>query len=151
MFRDENVVLSPPPSIEYRIKAAMLDEYPFQVVYYNRKEGASIAAMQFAQENENVVILALNLMKRYYEECGIKVISCTTSIPYHWTNKIIIADCLSDKELKKWRELIGRGNRIIALKGIRSEEGSGFCIVNNINLENMKPWDRRIGGAMNYE
>ncbi|WP_144027387.1 hypothetical protein [Paenibacillus selenitireducens] len=115
--------VSQPPTIEQRIRAAMIDEYPYQVVYYTRREGATSSIIEIAKENESIVVLTNSVMERQYKEKGIRCMNYRNSHQRWLYGKkpiTLIADVVPDEALAPWRrELRGPINRIIAVKSIQ--------------------------------
>lgn len=111
--------LSPPPSIEDRIRAAIKDEYPYQVVYYNRMEGATTAAIGLAKKDENILIMSPSRLKRMYSDEGIAWRNSDEPIRVRLNQTTIITDVVHDKRLMELRrDLLPQGFRIIALKAM---------------------------------
>lgn len=127
--------LSKPPSIELRIRAAMMDEYPYQVVTYTRGEGATYAVLEIAKGNKDIFFLSHSHAKRDCREKGVNFINASRD-PETFRNTTIIADVVSDSEMKKWRDrLHGLGNKIIRLKGIFTDERDGKVYVAGKELQ----------------
>lgn len=138
-MNDQILRLSPPPSIENRIKAALIDEHPYHVVYYNRKEGATPAIREIANGNNKITVLSIHAMERYYKEKDVRFYNCNKRHYDGLQFDIVIADVVPDKKLKEFCRMFPY-IKLIALKPILHDLEQDEFIVNGIDLATMEPW-----------
>ncbi|MGG4096191.1 hypothetical protein [Paenibacillus lautus] len=117
--------LSPPPSIEQRLMAALGDEYSYQVVYYNRCEGATSAIQKIVRENPSIIVAGVDGHKDNYRRAGIpykdyRDLFARLSTPFELRNaQAIIIDIVPESELRKIRQAaLPFARKLIVLKSI---------------------------------
>lgn len=116
--------LTPPPNILERLKAAVNYNFDYQVIHYNRLEGASTAAVEIAKAGRNIAILSHRVHQSEFRDERYKFFDYESRIPDGLGNMIVIADVVPEIVLSRWRQVLlreGRGNKIIALKAIGQE------------------------------
>jgi hypothetical protein len=113
--------LSEPPSIELRIRAAMMDEYLYQVVTYSRREGATMVVMELAKRNKDIVIIGNDWVRQECKKWSLPFIHEKSDPNVEFRSKILIADAVNEGYLKGWISQTMKGNRLVVLKGIRTE------------------------------
>ena len=116
--------LSVRPSIMERITAALNEPYEFQVVYYNRREGASSAAIELALTGKNIAILSSAAHHSQFRRKRAPFFDYNKCIPDGMSNMTIIADVVPEQRLSEWCSVLlrnGAGNKIIAIKAILRE------------------------------
>lgn len=126
--------LSAPPSIELRIRAAMMDDHPYQVVTYSRREGATTVAMELAKRNGDIVIIGNDYVQRECKEWRLPFYHEKADPNIEFRGKILILDTVPEKYLKGWYEQSRKGNRVVVLKGI-SIEGDGVVYVQDKRMD----------------
>lgn len=115
--------LSPPPSIEQRLYAALHDEHGYQVIYYNRCEGATHAIAKLAKDNERIMVAGVTGHKSYYREAGVPYKDYQELISSHSMSlrgvQAVILDVVPENALSKLRDSILRfGCKLIVIKSI---------------------------------
>jgi hypothetical protein len=131
--------LSEPPSIELRIRAAMMDDHPYQVVAYSRLEGATTAVMELARRNGDIIIIGNDHIRNECWKLGIPFIHQASDPSVFMTRKILIADAVQEKYLKGWFEQTEKGNRLVVLKGIQTErDGEVYVQGRRIDFKDKK-------------
>lgn len=115
--------LSPPPSIEQRLTSALGDEYSYQVVYYNRCEGATSAIQKIVKANPSIIVAGVCGNEDNYRRAGIpykdyRDLYDRLSTPLYLRNaEAIILDIVPESELRKIRAaVLPFARKLIVLK-----------------------------------
>ncbi|MFU1797364.1 hypothetical protein ACM1RC_26095 [Paenibacillus azoreducens] len=115
--------LAPAVSIKDRLAAALRDEYPYQVVYYNRCEGATTAIQKLVKQRPSIMVAGVLGHRDSYLRAG---------VPYkeyqhlHRTSinlrdiEAVILDVVPENALRDLREIILSrwGRKLIVVKCI---------------------------------
>ncbi|MGG4346458.1 hypothetical protein ABEW68_33065 [Paenibacillus lautus] len=117
--------LTPPPSIEQRLMAALGDEYSYQVVYYNRCEGATSAIQKIVKANPSIIVAGVRGNEDKYHRSGIpykdyRDLYARLSKPLYLRNaEAIILDIVPESELRQIRAaVLPFARKLIVLKSI---------------------------------
>ncbi|KKO51974.1 hypothetical protein [Paenibacillus sp. DMB20] len=118
-------VLSPAPTIEQRLMAALGDEYSYQVVYYNRSEGATSAIQKIVKAQTSIIVAGVHGNKDNYRRAGIpykdyRELFARLSTPLYLRNaEAVILDIVPESELRKIRAaVLPFVRKLIVLKSI---------------------------------
>ncbi|ETT32146.1 hypothetical protein [Paenibacillus sp. FSL R5-808] len=118
--------LSPPPSIEQRLMAALGDEYSYQVVYYSRCEGATSAIHRIVKANPSIIVAGVHGNIDKYRRAGIpykdyRDLFNRLNTPFNLRNaEAIILDIVPESDLRKIRAaVLPFARKLIVLKPIQ--------------------------------